>query len=218
MCSVNESESNKRRSAIQLAVNDEPDCYFVRDCFPSLVATVDSNDCCSEAVGQLENMAKPYMDGMFVLGTTQKASAISQKIERVFTEQNIDEARPRVLQQEPNNNGTSFNSRIYLDSDGDIEHALPDGVETIASILYQHCQVKELVECLTAHLFLTQFVVKGCAPADLETNTRVFRTWIQNLEAECEEEDQEERRLNTENVSEEESDDNTGESVSISGV
>jgi hypothetical protein len=49
--------------------------------------------------------------------------------------------------------------------------------------------VKELVECLTAHLFLTQFVVKGCAPGDLETNTRVFRTWIQNLEAECEEED-----------------------------
>jgi hypothetical protein len=146
-------------------------------------------------------MAEPHVDGTFVLGATQKASAIRQKIERVFTEQNADEPRPRLLQQEPNNNGTasSFNSRIHLESDGDIEHALPDGVETIASILCQRCQVKELVECLTAHLCLTQFVVKGFAPGDLETNARVFNDWLQDLTVDCEEEEKEERRRGTEN-------------------
>jgi hypothetical protein len=159
---ITESQSNKLLHAIQLVVNDEPGCYSVRDCFPSFVETGGDFDY-SEAVDQLKNIAGAgaYVDGIFVVGTTQRAGAIRRKIERVFTEQNIDE-RPRLLNQEPNHDGT-FKSRIYLDNEGD-EHTLPDGVETIASILFDHCQVKELVEYLTSQLFLTQIVTKGSTP------------------------------------------------------
>jgi hypothetical protein len=94
---ITESQSNMRRHAIQSVVNDEPDCYFVRSCFPSLVATVDSNDCYSEAVHQLENIAGAYMDGIFVVGTTQRAGAIRRKIQRVFEELNIEEPLPAKI-------------------------------------------------------------------------------------------------------------------------
>jgi hypothetical protein len=170
---ITESQSFKRLHAIQSVVNDEPGCYSVRGCIPSFVATGNSNDSnYSEAVDELENIAGDYMDGIFVVGNSQRAGAIRRKIERVFTEQNIDE-RPRLLFQEPNKDGSFKAGRIYLDNKGD-KHTLPDGVETIASILYAHCQVKDLVEYLTSQLYLSQFVTKGSIPSNLESNTRVF--------------------------------------------
>jgi hypothetical protein len=215
---ITESQSFKRLHAIQSVVNDEPGCHSVRGCFPTFVATGDSNDSnheYSEAVDELENIAGDLMDGIFVVGNSQRAGVIHKKMERVFSEQNID-GRPRLLFQEPNNDGSFKAGRIYLDNKGD-KHTLPDGVKTIASILYVHCQVKDLVEYLTSHLYLSQFVIKGCIPSNLERNTRVFMDDFQTQHALCQEEENEEYRQSLDHVSggEESGDDTTGKSASL---
>ena len=215
---VTESQSFKRMHAIDLVLKNEPGCHSVRGCFPSFVATGDSNDSnheYSEAVNELENMAGDLMDGIFVAGNSQRAGAIHKKIERVFAEQNMDE-RPRLLFQEPNNDGSFKDGRIYLDKEGG-EQTLPDGVETIASILYAHCQVKDLVEYLTSQLYLSQFVTKGSVPSNLGSDTRVFMDDFQRQQAECKEEDDEEHRQSLEHVSdvEESGNETAGESASL---
>jgi hypothetical protein len=55
----------------------------------------------------------------------------------------------------------------------------------------------------------------GAPPGNLERNTRLFSDWLQEQQADCEEEEREEHRHSMENVSVDESDDNTGKSASL---
>jgi hypothetical protein len=147
MSYVTESQSNKWRHAIQLVVNGETNCYVVRDCFPSLVPTFESDDCHFEALGQLNHLTESYMDGMFVVGSTQRAGAIKRKIQRVFAEQKIVEGWPRLMQQEPNGDGC-FNSRIYLDNGGK-EHDLLHRRMCARSLHIPHCDVRVPIRRMT---------------------------------------------------------------------
>lgn len=212
------------RSAIQASIGELEGVYYVRDCFPWPVQDddgqegekYDSHDdgygLYERAIDYLNQHASSayIMDSIVMIGGPISRSRVIQTnlASNGVVDYTTTNRRSLSIYYLPPIEQWNDEHRTYITTEQDQEVVpLPQGVETVASVLYgylhDYSAPKEILLFLMNHLFISQIILKGSIiPDDMEHDVDLLKSdWQQlqeqtdHLEQELEEQDELEHGL-----------------------